>query len=226
MDFRKAFDTVPHKILLQKLYHYGIRGPAYSLIESYLTNRKQFVSINNNNSIRKPINIGVPQGSTLGPLFYIVYVNDIYTALSCKPRLFADYTCLFLSSPTLLDFEQKCNIKLLNLRIWCDANRMLINPDKSAAVIIPLKLNNPMPFLNLFYDNKLISSKEVSKYLGIKIAHNLNFKSHIHTAVSKLARSAEILNKLRFILPPPILLLFYYSLIHSYFIFYLDLLYG
>ena len=58
MDFPKAFDTVPHKILLQKLYDYGIRGPAYSLIESYLTNRKQFVSVNNNNFLRKPINIG------------------------------------------------------------------------------------------------------------------------------------------------------------------------
>ena len=102
MDFRKAFDTVPHKILLQKLYHYEIRDPAYSLIESYLANRKQSVSINNNNSSQKPINIRVPQGSILGPFFHIVYVNDIYSALSCKPRLFADDTCLFLSSPTLL----------------------------------------------------------------------------------------------------------------------------
>ena len=106
MDFRKAFDTVPHKTLLQKLYHYGIRGLAYFL-ESYLTNREQFVSINNNNSLHKPINIGVPQGSILGPLFYIVYVNDIYIASSCKPRLFADDTCLFLCSPTLSDLQQK-----------------------------------------------------------------------------------------------------------------------
>ena len=100
MDFGKAFDTVPHKILSQKLYHYGIRGPAYSLIESYLTNRKQFVSINNTNSLHKPINIGVPQGFILEALLHIVYVNDIYTALSCKPRLFADDTSLLLSSPT------------------------------------------------------------------------------------------------------------------------------
>ena len=82
MDFQKAFDSVSHKILLllQKLYHYGILGPAYFLIESYLTNRKHFVSINNNNSLHKPVNIGVPQGSILKRLFYIAYVNDIYTA--------------------------------------------------------------------------------------------------------------------------------------------------
>ena len=81
------------------------------------------------------------------------------------------------------------------------------------------KLNNPMPFLNLFYSNKLIPCKEVSKYLGIKIDHNLNFKSHIHTPVSKLARSVGILNKLRFNLPPPTLLLLYYSLIHPHLLF-------
>ena len=73
MDFRKAFDTVSNKILLQKLYHYGIRGPAHNLIESYLSDRKQFVSINNYNSQHKPINIGVPQGSILGPSF-ILYI--------------------------------------------------------------------------------------------------------------------------------------------------------
>ena len=75
-----------------------------------------------------------------------------------------------------------------------------------------------MPFLNLFYDNKLIPCKEVSKFLGIKIDHNLNLKSHIHTNVSKLARSVGILNKLRFILPPPTFLL-YYSLIHPHLLF-------
>ena len=77
------------------------------------------------------------------------------SALSCKPRLFADDTCLFLSSPTSSDLDQKCNIELLNLCIWCDANRLQINPAKSAAIIIPPKLNNPMPSLNLLYDNKL-----------------------------------------------------------------------
>ena len=219
MGFRKVFDTVSHKILLQKLYHYGIRGPAYSFIESYLANRKQFVSINNNNSLHKPINIGVPQGSILRPLFYIVYVNDNYTALSCKPRLFADDTCFFSCSPTLSDLEQECNAELLNLRIWCDANRLQINPDKSAAIIIPPKLNNPMPSLNLLYDNKLITCEELSKYLGVTIDYNLNFMSHIHTTVSKIARSVGILNKLQFILPPPTLLLLYYFFIHPHLLF-------
>ena len=94
MDFRKAFDTVSHNILLQKLYHYGVRGPANLLIESYLTERKQYVSINNCASSTNSVRIGVPQGSILGPLFYLIYVNDLCNATKCNPRLFADDTCL------------------------------------------------------------------------------------------------------------------------------------
>ena len=98
--------------------------------------------------------------------YCLFYVNDNYTALSCKPRLFADDICLFLSSLTLSDLEQKCNIELLNLCIWCDANRLQINPDKSAAIIIiPPTLNNPMLSLNLPYDNKLIPCKNSSSAL-------------------------------------------------------------
>ena len=97
MDLRKAFDTVSHQILLQKLLHYGIRGPAYCLIESYLSNRQQFVSINNSASSLKSISIGVPQGSILGPLLFLVYVNDLTYAAFCQPRLFADDTCLALN---------------------------------------------------------------------------------------------------------------------------------
>ena len=90
MDLRKAFDTVSRNILLQKLYHYGIRGLAHKLIEIYLTSRRSFVSIDNVNSSAQSINIGVPQGSILGPLLFFIYINDLPNAISSKPRLFAD----------------------------------------------------------------------------------------------------------------------------------------
>ena len=82
MDIRKAFNTVSHKILLHKLQHYGIRGPALSLIKSYFLSRNQFVSVNNCNSSSKPITIGVPQGSIFGALFFLIYVNDPHNATS------------------------------------------------------------------------------------------------------------------------------------------------
>ena len=115
MDLRKAFDTVTHHILLHKLYHYGVRGPAHSLIESYLTSRKQFVSINNQQSCTKSINIGVPQGSILGPLLFLIYINDLSNAVSSCPRLFADDTCQVVSNPCLIELEKNCNTEMQNL---------------------------------------------------------------------------------------------------------------
>ena len=86
-------EIVSHEILLKKLSHYGIRGRAYGFTESYLNSRTQFVSINNCQSQTKPINIGVPQGSILCPLLFLIYINDLHNAVT-KPRLFADDTCL------------------------------------------------------------------------------------------------------------------------------------
>ena len=119
MNLRKAFDTVSHQILSQKLLYYGIRGPAYCLIESYLSNRQQFVSINNSASSLKFICIGVPQGSILGPLLFLIYVNDLTNATFCQPRLFADATYLALNNSSLNALEVNCNCELRRLHNWC-----------------------------------------------------------------------------------------------------------
>ena len=103
MDLRKAFDTVSNKILLHKLPHHGICGPAYALIENYLTSRNRFVTFSNTStsSSTKPILIGVPQGSILGPLLFLIYINDLPNAINSTPRLFADDTCLILRPSSL-----------------------------------------------------------------------------------------------------------------------------
>ena len=97
LDLRKAFDTVSHSILLSKLDHYCIRGSANQLIKSFL-NRRQYVSVNGTNSDIKLITNGVAQGSTLGPILFLLYINDLYNSTNCFPRLFADDTCLVLLS--------------------------------------------------------------------------------------------------------------------------------
>ena len=119
VDLQKAFDTVDHNILLGKLKHYGIRGVAYSWFESYLKDRKQYVSINGYNSKHLSISLGVPQGSVLGPLLFLIYINDLNTAIKhCKVHHFADDTNLL---------HINYSIKKLNKVVNSDLKKKLIN---------------------------------------------------------------------------------------------------
>ena len=216
MDFTKAFDTVSHEILMHKLYHYGIRGPAYGLIASYLSRTNQFVVVNNTLSSLKPINIGVPQGSILGPLLFLIYVNDICNATNCNPRLIADDACFVLSDISPKALELNCNAELQNLFSWCAANKLQVNPKKSFAIIIPPKINAASIDLNLRYENKTITCCKSSKYNGVTIDNKLKFKAHIRNIEGRIARSVGILTKLRYLFPSSALLLLYYALIHPH----------
>ena len=138
MDLQKAFDTVSHPILLHKLNHYGIRGPVFSLCKSYLSYRFQFVSLNNCCTSSKPINIDVPQGSILGHLLFLIYVNNLSNSALCNPCLFADDTCLVVGNSSFSTLEQRCNAELENLKNWCNANKLQINPIKSISINVPL----------------------------------------------------------------------------------------
>ena len=199
MDLRKAFDTVSHKILLHKLHHYGIRGPAYALIENYLTSRNQFVTFNNTSSSTKPINIGLPQGSILGPLLFLIYINNLPNVINSTPRLFADDTCLILRQLSLLSLEKACLDELIQLKDWCDANKIQINLNKSCILHLPPKQNTPPLTFQIPYDNSFIVNSICCKYLGILIDNKLNFKQHIQLVESKIAKLVGILNKLRHI---------------------------
>ena len=117
IDLKKAFDTVDHSILIEKLYHYGIRGTANKWICSYLMNRYQYVTINGTNSDYMKVLCGVPQGSILGPILFILYINDmgnVYTLL--KPILFADDTNLFYSGK---DIDELCSVVSIELDKLC-----------------------------------------------------------------------------------------------------------
>ena len=119
IDLQKAFDTADHGILLSKLNHYGIRGKANDWFKSYLTNRKQFVAINGFNSNELLIKIGVPQGSVLGPLLFLVYINDLHLAIKYSTtRLFADDTSLLIKNKSLKHLKKHLNIDLRNLTRW------------------------------------------------------------------------------------------------------------
>ena len=115
LDLTKAFDTVQHKILLAKLNYYGIRGVVNNFFESYLTNRSQAVIIHDNHSSKSNIDIEVPQGSSLGPLLFLLYINDLPNCISCTPRLFADDICILVKANTSNELKYSLNYELAKI---------------------------------------------------------------------------------------------------------------
>ena len=178
IDLKKAFDTIDHEILLSKLDDYGFRGPIFSVIRSFLSNRKQFVQIGNEKSSLKDILCGVPQGSVLGPLLFILYVNDLPSFVNSDVKLFADDTTIFERIPS---FDLNLITRSINLvDTWMKGNKLKCNVDKSKAVIFAK--NAPV----LSFGNLNITIQSHLKYLGIEIDDSLTFKDHVHKIKSKL----------------------------------------
>ena len=136
LDYRKAFDTVNHSILLSKLKYYSVRGVAYDWFVSYLGGRKQYTTYNNEESTVTQVSHGVPQGSILGPLLFIIYVNDMHCASSLmKVILFADDTNVFVSANNLQELEKTVNTELDMLNDWIEANRLSLNVEKTVYML-------------------------------------------------------------------------------------------
>ena len=216
IDLSKAFDTVPHKLLLKKLEHYGIRGNALNLIESYLSDRKQFVSLSGIRSSMKDIKIGVPQGSVLGPLLFLIYINDLPNAVkNVKSILFADDTTMFARSKNLYDL---CNIiseDMLLVKEWLIANSLTLNASKSYYIIFTLKKvpNN----LRITIGDHVLDRKTQGKFLGVILDEKLSFSEHIDYVTSKISKLTGLLYKLKTFFPSEILNNLYSTLIFPYF---------
>ena len=220
LDLSKAFDTVNHTILIKKLEYYGIRGIAKDWFCSYLSNRKQLVSIGNVTSDLKPITCGVPQGSVLGPLLFLLYINDFSkSAPDLDFHLFADDSNLFCSHKSLQCLEAKVNVELNNVNNWLCVNKLSLNIDKSNFVIFHPSQKKVQYPINLIINNKILEEKKYVKYLGIIMDCNLNWKQHIHELSKKVSRSIGILSKLRHYVPQSILIQIYYSIVFPFLIY-------
>lgn len=219
VDYAKAFDTVCHKTLLDKLDHYGIRGPALHLVSSYLNCRTQNVSIDGLLSSPQNITYGVPQGSILGPLLFLIYVNDIHNIDKCSNNSivqYADDTCLIVKASNLDELKIKTNTVLSRVEQWSSANKLTINQNKTKAIIISPKVNKCLNDISLTINNSPIQIVNSFKYLGVILDNKLSFKDHIINLGKKIARSVGIISKLRHYFPSKILLKLYFTLIHPH----------
>ena len=221
LDLQKAFDTVNHEILLCKLYNYGIRGVPHSWFQSYLKNRKQFTSVNGVCSDDALITCGVPQGSVLGPILFLLYINDMPNAVPGeKLRLFADDTNLFVVSKTAKELNSLANIQLNKLNHWLLANKLHLSIEKTSYTAFPSSGPPCLKDMEVRVENSKIQQVPCCKYLGVIIDEDLKWIKHIELVYNKLVKFIGIFYKLRSKLPAWCLRTIYYSYVHPH------LLYG
>ena len=196
IDLRKAFDTVHHEIILNKLEYYGIRDSMLDWFRSYLKGCKQCVSINEQSSELLINNCGVPQGSVLGPLLFLIYINDLPNISKILNfYLFADDTNIYYKSNSLRDIERTI-LELQKLYLWLNVNRLSLNIDKTNFLIFH-PYNKPLKqHVAIKINKKAIMEKEYIKYLGVLVDSSLSWKYQISSLTKKISRSIGVMYKL------------------------------
>ena len=221
IDLSKAFDMIDHKILLFKLHHYGIRNGALNLLKNYFTGRKQYCHFKNKDSSLVNIHKGVPQGSILGPLLFILYINDfIYSSDRFQFLMYADDTTLFstydkfenIDDKTIETIQTNINKELFLIVAWLHCNKLLINTTKTKMTIFHT------PHREVIYPKIKINNTSVEivgefKFLGIFIDKHLKWSTHIEFIANKVSKYIGVINRLKHTLPPRVLLTLYNTLI-------------
>ncbi len=189
-DLKKAFDTVNHEILLHKFKLYGFGENALTLLTNYLMHRKQRCLVNGMLSNQRRITCGSPQGSILGPLLFIIYINDLPNCLKhTTPRMFADDTSLKAVGKTLSVADESANNDLINVRTWLSSNKLSLNIAKTEYILIGSRSKiiniDVQPAIKI--NNRPIKRVKHAKMLAVNIDEFLNWESHIECIASKIS---------------------------------------
>ena len=215
LDISKAFDKFWHKGLLYKLEQNGIKGLLLNILKDFLKSRKQRVVLNGQHSSWSDVLAGVPQGSILDPLLFLIYINDLSDDLNCNPKLFADDTSLFSTVYNINDTTNTLNNDLNKITEWAHQWKMSFNPDisKKAHEVVFSRKRSLASHPSLTFNNIPVAQTSSQKHLGMHLDKKLNFEEHLSKVETKVNKSVGIIRKLQNVLPRSPLLTVYKSFI-------------
>ena len=192
-----AFDTIDHHNWLNELDHYGIRGHCFNWVFSYLTNRKQLVQFTSACSQPEPIVCGISQGSILGPLLFIIYINDLPNASNLlKTFLFSDDTSYFYSHKDPNQLIRVMNCELSKISEWLKVNKLPLNVAKTNYILFRPRQKRITVSDTIALDNIAVQQVEVTKFLGVLLDQHLSWKYHTNHVAIKVSKTIGIISKL------------------------------
>ena len=214
LDLKRAFETIDRNILIEKLNKYGIREVEVKWFKSYLSERFQRVKINETFSEKVKVDLGVPQGSKLGVILFLLYINDIVKTISdAKMSLFADDTLIYVVGDDLKSCESLIQNQIEKINIWLCKNKLKLNVTKTKCMC----LNNGGLNVNILINNQPIECVDGIKYLGVFIDNKLKFNQHVYNQCAKISKKIGFFKRIRRYIPLNCAVTIYNTLILPYF---------